>query len=153
VQSELVTVLGGSLQPVGFRRRRANWYCAATHIYSIVGVQESAWGDGTCYVNLGLNPSDRVSDGWWPERRCVVRFRIDALRSTHVDDLKLLHHRTLEAIGLDAWRLAVEERIAAPTAQLLRSLDGPADIRRLLRHDLTGQRLVTVEGRQWLQLP
>jgi hypothetical protein len=100
-----------------------------------------------CYVNFGFASSDDVRAGWLPEHECAVRFRIGDLPTIRGEDLRLLDRETLDAMGINAWTAAVEERIATPTAQLLGSVNDPSDLRRLLRDDIPHQRLVTVDGR------
>src|SRR5690349_16423098 len=89
VQSELMAVLGSVLKPLGFRRRRANWFRCAAQVYSVLNVQKQDWGNCGCYINFGFAPADHTSDGWLGEHKCVARFRIDSLATTRVEDLLL----------------------------------------------------------------
>jgi len=150
VESELATILGGVLKPIGFRRRRSNWFRVGTSVYSIVNVQKSPWGDGVCYVNLGFSLSDRVTGGWQPEHKCSVRFRIDALRSTRPEHLRLLDQEMLDAMGVEAWRTAVGEWIATPIARVLASTSDLADLRDLLDSKVSGGVAVLHDARELL---
>jgi hypothetical protein len=119
LQQRLAVLVDDQLKPSGFSRRRFNWFSYGSDLYRVCNLQKSAWGDGGCYINLGLSSSDQAVDGWLAETRCWVRFRVEAPRSLRMEDLRLIDANAIETMGESEWAAVVTERVVRPIADIL----------------------------------
>lgn len=151
VESALTDVLNEALRPLALRRRGSTWYRLGQTLYSVVDVQRSRWDD-SCYVNIGFAPADRVPKSYLPESKCLVRFRLDALRSVAPADVRLLNEGSVAELGESSWRAAAAERIAAPVARLVAEVSDLDGLRDLLQTKVTERVFVHRDVRALLDL-
>ncbi|RMB81837.1 DUF4304 domain-containing protein [Streptomyces shenzhenensis] len=138
VNSILLEALNEVFKPLGFRKKSANWYRVSGDLYCVVGVQESRWNE-SCYVNVGFAPAVNVKAGWLPESKCLVRFRADAITSISREDLDLLSGEAVETSGEDDLRVGLVEKIAAPVARAVNSIESIQGLKSLLRTSVSDQ--------------
>lgn len=51
-------VLASVLKPRGYRKRARNWFrTTSADEYQVINLQKSPWGGGSCYLNLGWDPT------------------------------------------------------------------------------------------------
>ncbi|GAB2763041.1 hypothetical protein GCM10027020_14180 [Nocardioides salsibiostraticola] len=61
----------------GFRKRGRNWFRVTSEgQYQVVNLQKSAWGGGSCYLNLGWDPVV-PGEGFRPESQCCLSLRAE----------------------------------------------------------------------------
>jgi len=100
----LTAILTESLAERGFRRRGDSWHRLGPDLYSVVHLQPSRW-DSSFYLNLGFAPAGRVVRGWLPESKCLVRFRVEAIKKLSPGDLRLLNGDAFSHMGEPEWRV------------------------------------------------
>ena len=151
-REELANVLAKALPERGFRRRGDSWGRLGTALYSVVNLQRSRW-DSPFYVNIGFAPADHATRGWLAESKCVVRFRIEAIRAISVEDLRLLDDDALAAMGGPAWSAAVSHRVVEPIVAVLDRATDLDGLRHLLRTDVSERVMVEADMRVLLESP
>lgn len=66
-----------ALKPLGYRKRALNWFrVSGAGVYQVVNLQESSWGGGSCYLNLGWDPTVEAG-AFKPEHQCLARTRAE----------------------------------------------------------------------------
>ncbi|MYU56471.1 MULTISPECIES: DUF4304 domain-containing protein [Streptomyces] len=149
VNSILLEALNEVFKPLGFRKKSANWYRMSGDLYCVVSVQESSW-DESCYVNIGFAPAVKVKEGWLPESKCLVRFRVDAITSISREGLDLLSGEVVEARGDGGLRVDFVEKVASPVALAVNSIESIQDLKSLLRTSVNDQVFIHREIRDEL---
>lgn len=149
LQADLTTELGVRLKPMGYRKRRYNWYRLGPSLYSVVNVQKSDWGH-LCYLNIGFAGADQVPCGWRPAHQCGVGFRAESIKSIPVESLHLLEVESRRNLGADAWREAVAELIIAPLAEILEQAHDVDGLKQVLRQHVNNQVALYLDGQRLL---
>ncbi|MFG2960812.1 DUF4304 domain-containing protein [Streptomyces sp. NPDC048291] len=143
----LLEVFDEVFRPLGFRKKSGSWYRTSGDIYCLVGVQKSSW-DESCYVNVGFAPTGTTKDGWLPENKCLVRFRVDAITSISREALELLSEGRREGVRPNELRSSLMEKIAVPVALLVDPIRSLGDLQSLLRSRVSGQVFIHREIRE-----
>ena len=149
LQADLTAELGVRLKPMGYRKRRYNWYRLGPNLYSVVNVQKSDWGD-RWYLNIGFAGADQVPSGWRPSHQCGVGFRAESIKSIPVESLHLLAGELRQSLGADAWREAVAEQIVAPLAEILEQAHDVDGLKQVLRQHVNDQVALYLDGQRLL---
>lgn len=149
-KEEFAEVLTLALQELGFRRRGDNWRRQGATLYSIVNLQPSRW-DSLFYVNVGFSLADRAVRGWLPESKCMVRFRIEAIKKISSQDLRLLSDDALSTMGEQEWRAAVSDKLVGPIAGILEGATDLVGLKSLLRTNVSERAMVNAEMRGLLE--
>jgi hypothetical protein len=152
IQSKLVERLGIALAPIGFKRRNNNWHRQLNDVYAIINVQASRYSE-SCYVNFGFARIERESTPWLPENKCQVRFRIEALQAIDHEGLRLLDADSGQVDDPTAWNEAVDRNIIAAVAELTGRVKRFADLREVLRSDVSNRAFVHKDAKQALGIP
>ncbi|MER8072594.1 DUF4304 domain-containing protein [Streptomyces sp. NPDC094034] len=147
VHSALLEAFDDVLRPLGFRKKSGSWYRISGDLYGLVGVQKSSW-DESYYVNVGFAPAGKVKEGWLPESKCLVRFRVDAITSISRKGLELLSVEGEEVARSDELRSSLVEEIVVPVALLVDPIGSLGDLKSLLRSGVSGRVFIHHEIRE-----
>jgi hypothetical protein len=99
------TVIAEVLKPRGFRKRARSWFrTTAANEYQIVNLQKSAWGSGSCYLNLGWDAAVAARE-FRPENQCAIRFRAE--ETDVIQSIKRGLQVTLRMISFNSIRVSI----------------------------------------------
>jgi hypothetical protein len=149
VNSELPELFNNAMKNAGFRRRRDNWYRTGPALYALVNLQQSNWDD-LIYVNIAFTPVEALDGDWQPHQKCLVRFRVGALKKVTVEDEELLDEKTFMQMAGSTWSTAVQERIIAPILEAFDRASDLSSLAELLRDDVNEQIFIGKEIRSLL---
>lgn len=136
-KTEFANLLTETLSGIGFRRRGLSWHRAGPMLYSIVNLQSSNWGP-QFYVNFGFSVAKLAVNGWIPESKCMLRFRIEAIQNIHPQAFRLLNRNpTGSVIDEEGWCSAVSGELIAPIAGVLEKTVDLASLNDLLNVKLS----------------
>lgn len=150
-KERLTAILAESLAERGFRRRGDSWHRLGPDLYSVVHLQPSRW-DSSFYLNLGFAPADRVVRGWLPESKCLVRFRVEAIKKLSPGDLRLLNGDAISHMGEHEWRVAVGGKVVNPIVEILDHATDLSGLRNVLQDQISERVMVHAEMRKILSL-
>lgn len=148
-KEKFTDILATALSEKGFRRRGHSWKHLGPTLYSVISLQASNW-DSHFYVNFGFSLADRAVLGWLPESKCMVRFRIEAIKAISPADLRLLGDEALGTMGEQQWRVAVSDRLVVPVTGILERATDLKGLSSILRADISERTMVHVEMRALL---
>lgn len=132
-------LIGTAVKPLGFMAQgAANWHRVRSDLYSIVNLQQSGWADSSYYINLGFSPAETVSDAWIPESKCMIRFRIEAIKAIDSTALDILDEG---AVWMDEieFESILGRDVLSPLVQFLERIDDSSALGRLLNSDVPGR--------------
>ncbi|WBB93339.1 DUF4304 domain-containing protein [Verrucosispora sp. WMMC514] len=152
VKQEFSRILEEELDGMRFRRRGTNWYRLGQEIYSIVNIQSSRW-DSLFYVNLGFAPAGDVPGGWLAESKCMLRFRLEAIKRVRPDSLRLLDDSVISERVDQHWRSAVRAGLVLPIVETLKRADSVEGLKGLLETEISDRVMIHRDMRRFLALP
>lgn len=134
-------VIAEGLKPAGYRKRARNWHrVSGAGVYQVVNLQRSSWGGGSCYLNLGWDPSVG-GKAFQSEHQCLARIRaeqtgvIPAIALTRssgealeVPGINLLDSGVAEHFSEDEFRRQVRQTVVEPVAAFMESTQHMQDL-------------------------
>ena len=136
------STLAGVFKLRDFRKRGRNWFRTTSGgQYQVINLQQSSWGGGNCYLNLGWDPELPVT-GFRPEHQCRVTVRAeetdvippiqilrpDGVTTTEVSGINLLSSEMYLGMSTDRLVDDITTVIAVPVADLLDRTPTIADL-------------------------
>jgi hypothetical protein len=102
------------LKPLGFKKGGATWRAVRPETILVVNVQKSPWGDGQCYVNLGVYLRNLDVEAAPPAHRCHIRTRLEGIvedRAFLIDAFDLRTHMPPDERKAAVRKLITEEAL------------------------------------------